>query len=99
MKGKIASSLSLGVALTLGGPAALAQSTAQIQAEVLKALSNSKYESVHGSVQDNGLVVLNGRSMFLISRRGSTIKFIGSRASRRSRTISRSQVRQSQIKN
>jgi osmotically-inducible protein OsmY len=60
MKGKVASSLSLAAALTLGGPAALAQSTAQIQAEVLKALSNSKYESVHGSVQDNGLVVLNG---------------------------------------
>jgi osmotically-inducible protein OsmY len=60
MKGKIASSLSLAVALTLGGPAALSQSTAQIQAEVHKALSNSKYEGVHGSVQNNGLVVLNG---------------------------------------
>ena len=60
MKGKIASSLSLALALTLGGPAALAQSTAQIQAEVLKALSNPKYEAVHGRVQDNGLVVLNG---------------------------------------
>jgi hyperosmotically inducible protein len=60
MKGKIASSLSLAVALTLGGPAALSQSTAQIQAEVLKALSKSNYESVHGSVQDNGLVVLKG---------------------------------------
>jgi hyperosmotically inducible protein len=60
MKGKIASSLSLAVALTLGGPAALSQSTAQIQAEVQKALSNSKYEGVHGNVQNDGLVVLNG---------------------------------------
>jgi hyperosmotically inducible protein len=60
MKGKIASSSLLAIALTLGGPAAIAQSAAQIQAEVQKALSNSKYEGVHGSVQDNGLVVLNG---------------------------------------
>jgi hypothetical protein len=60
MKGKIASSLLLAIALTLGGPAAVAQSTAQIQAEVQKALSNSKYEGVHGSVEGNGLVVLNG---------------------------------------
>jgi hyperosmotically inducible protein len=60
MKGKIASSLSLALALTLGGSAAMAQSTAQIQAEVQKALKNSKYEAVQGSVQDNGLVVLKG---------------------------------------
>jgi osmotically-inducible protein OsmY len=60
MKGKIASSSLLAIALTLGGSAAKAQSTAQIQAEVQKALSNSKYGGVHGSVQDNGLVVLNG---------------------------------------
>jgi osmotically-inducible protein OsmY len=60
MKGKIASSSLLAIALTLGGSAAMAQCIAQIQAEVQKALSNSKYESVHGSVESNGLVVLNG---------------------------------------
>jgi hyperosmotically inducible periplasmic protein len=60
MKGTIASSSLIALALAIGGPAALAQSTAQIQAEVQKALSNSKYEGVHGSVQNNGLVVLNG---------------------------------------
>jgi hyperosmotically inducible protein len=60
MQGKIASSIVLTVALTLGGPAALSQSNAQIQAEVVKALSKSHYEAVHGTVQDNGLVVLNG---------------------------------------
>lgn len=60
MKGKIASSSLMALALTLGGSAAMAQSTAQIQAEVQKALSNSKYEGVHGSVQDDGLVFLNG---------------------------------------
>ena len=60
MKGKIASSSSLAIALAIGGSAAMAQSAAQIQAAVQKALSHSKYEGVHGSVQDNGLVVLNG---------------------------------------
>jgi hyperosmotically inducible protein len=60
MQGKIASSIVLAVALTLGGPAALSQSNAQIQAEVVKALSKSHYEAVHGTVQDNGVVILNG---------------------------------------
>jgi hyperosmotically inducible periplasmic protein len=60
VKGKIASSSLLAIALALGGSAAMAQSTAQIQAEVQKALSNSKYQSVHGTVQENGLVVLKG---------------------------------------
>jgi hyperosmotically inducible periplasmic protein len=60
VKGKIASSSLLAVALAIGGSAAMAQTAAQIQAEVQKALSSSKYEGVHGSVQDNGLVVLNG---------------------------------------
>jgi hypothetical protein len=54
VKGTIASSSLLTIALTLGGSAAMAQSTAQIQAEVKKALNNSKYEAVQGSVQDNG---------------------------------------------
>jgi hyperosmotically inducible periplasmic protein len=60
MKGKMASSSLLAIALAVGGSAAKAQSTAQIQAEVQKALSNSKYEGVRGSVEDNGLVLLNG---------------------------------------
>lgn len=60
MNGKIASSTLLAIAVTLGGSAAKAQSTAQIQAEVQKALNSSKYENVHGSVQDNGVVALNG---------------------------------------
>jgi hyperosmotically inducible protein len=60
VKGKIASSSLLAVALAIGGSAAMAQSTAQIQAEVQKALNNSKYEAVQGSVQDNGLVILKG---------------------------------------
>jgi hyperosmotically inducible periplasmic protein len=38
----------------------MAQSSAQIQADVQKALSNSEYAAVHGSVQNNGTVVLNG---------------------------------------
>src|ERR1700749_154887 len=32
----------------------------KIQADVQKALSNSEYAAVHGSVQNNGTVVLNG---------------------------------------
>ncbi len=60
MQGKIASSSLLALALTLGGSAAMAQSSSQIQAEVQRALNNSKYEAVQGSVQENGLVVLKG---------------------------------------
>jgi hyperosmotically inducible periplasmic protein len=60
MKGKIASSSLLALALTLGGSVAMAQSSAQIQADVQKALSNSKYAAVHGRVENDGTVVLNG---------------------------------------
>jgi hyperosmotically inducible periplasmic protein len=60
VKGTFASSSLLTIALALGGSAAMAQNTTQVQAEVQKALSNSKYEGVHESVQNNGLVVLNG---------------------------------------
>ena len=38
----------------------MAQNTTHVEAEVQKALSNSKYEGVHGSVQNNDVVVLNG---------------------------------------
>jgi hypothetical protein len=98
VKGKIASSSLLAVALAIGGSTAMAQTPAQIQAEVQKALSNSKYEGVHGSVQDNGLVVLNG-SVDVFDLTKLTTRFIESRASRQSRTTSRSRDRQFRIKN
>lgn len=60
MKGTFASSSLLTIALALGGSAAMAQNSTQVQAEVQRALSNSKYEGVHASVQNNGLVVLSG---------------------------------------
>lgn len=60
MKGKIASTALLALALTVGGSAAMAQSIAQVQVEVQKALNNSKYGAVKGNVQENGLVVLKG---------------------------------------
>jgi hyperosmotically inducible protein len=60
VKGTFVSTSLLTIALALGGSAAMAQDTTHVQAEVQKALSNSKYGSVHGSVQNNGLVVLSG---------------------------------------
>jgi len=66
VKGTFASSpiltiaLALSIALAVGESAAMAQNTNQVQAEVQKVLSNSKYEGVHASVQNNGLVVLTG---------------------------------------
>jgi hypothetical protein len=97
VKGKLASSSLLTIAFALGGSVAMAQSTAQIQAELQKALNNSKYEAVQASVRDNGLVVLKGSVEVFDLKERSTIKFIGSRALRRLRTTSRSRARRFRI--